>query len=1184
MKRIFNYFLTLLMLLGTSLQASAALPNGVYRIASYCDTKFGLDVSGSGTTAGTKLHLWEYGGGNNQKFRFTANPDGTYYVTPVHAPNLYVTFEGKGNANDCQLQITATKEWANTWTLVETGTANSGVYFIKTTDYDRYIDVNNGNMANGEKLHAWDNKANSQKWILMPVDDTNPVADGNYRILSAHDESLGIGGENDGMNDGTNVNLQTFGGHPNQKWTLTHKGDGFYTIKNKLANKELNVSGNDFKAGTNVQLWDTESDGSQWALRDAGNGYYYIINKNGLFLDVSGANFSNGTNIQGWYGNSGAAQKWKFVVDEIILNGIEWKANPKSYDGYQMVELTWRNKAEGNTDPINYDVYCDGKLVAQNLQTTVFIHNNVTEGAHTYKIVGRCPGYNNTVETADREVNVARKSSLKSQFKLQTIYNNRIGSGKELVPGQKGLPGDFADLSWGTAADYRQGAFYNGKWNIIRKGDASVLVVEDAAMQNLSTGTYATSHKLTENGAGTSVGIATDEAGNIIVRSNGRGKLGGTASGANFAYDLGEMRVYPKSIQGSGDWSGSYTVQMPDLRQNIHDTEVSNSAHVTNDNNLYVDGRADYFRMSGNVAAGTGRLYVAYGNSRLFSVYKVPQSAGSATTVASWYDKPDFIPQVENENYLFPIAGREATGDNMGELVHQVRSNAYAQVDKNNGNYRSRKIRNESSRVNNTGGTTIKFNDQLLLITGMGNTSRAHGSFEIAMANRVGDNFNAIDVDQAALDNLVPVMTVNQAEASEVGLTFSSGNWLFAENGTINVDGENKPCVYIYQYVPCTRIAKYALYVADEFPASQPELNIETKLTDDGKEIEKFVGTSTFPAVEVGSTSGLNDYEIENYLYTLRDKDGNIVYQENVKPYKEGATDNDPNWKKDKDGNLYYTVDHSKAECLVGNGLNGGFNRNENYTAEVTVQYENTHTGVVVNSDTKQDVDIHDYEPKAPDVTVYAEKNDKYGVRFDIDFNEPADVENNPVSYYVIEYWAPGMEEGTWHSLPDVQGDKDDIDIANQKYVADSFSWLMGTNGGADTNFNVTDGAIVPGDFDFDHKGQYVLRDYVGKPCVASFYFPNVEGAPADLMDPLNWQFRVTAVYADGTKVESRASGNGSAASHIVTGVEDVVGQAISSVKYVNALGMSANYPFAGVNIVITTYTDGTTKTVKIVF
>ena len=50
------------------------------------------------------------------------------------------------------------------------------------------------------------------------------------------------------------------------------------------------------------------------------------------------------------------------------------------------------------------------------------------------------------------------------------------------------------------------------------------------------------------------------------------------------------------------------------------------------------------------------------------------------------------------------------------------------------------------------------------------------------------------------------------------------------------------------------------------------------------------------------------------------------------------------------------------------------------------------------------------------------------------------------------------------------------------------------------------------------------------------------------------------------------------------TGVEDVqANKTVAGVKYVNLAGQMSETAFSGVNIVVTTYTDGTTSTVKVI-
>ena len=47
--------------------------------------------------------------------------------------------------------------------------------------------------------------------------------------------------------------------------------------------------------------------------------------------------------------------------------------------------------------------------------------------------------------------------------------------------------------------------------------------------------------------------------------------------------------------------------------------------------------------------------------------------------------------------------------------------------------------------------------------------------------------------------------------------------------------------------------------------------------------------------------------------------------------------------------------------------------------------------------------------------------------------------------------------------------------------------------------------------------------------------------------------------------------------------VENLAQKTVNNVKYFNVAGMESNVPFEGVNIMVTTYNDGTTSTCKVI-
>ncbi len=56
------------------------------------------------------------------------------------------------------------------------------------------------------------------------------------------------------------------------------------------------------------------SDNQKWVVRDAGDGYFYIISKaTGLYLDVYGGEAYNDANIATYWGHGGISEKWRLI-------------------------------------------------------------------------------------------------------------------------------------------------------------------------------------------------------------------------------------------------------------------------------------------------------------------------------------------------------------------------------------------------------------------------------------------------------------------------------------------------------------------------------------------------------------------------------------------------------------------------------------------------------------------------------------------------------------------------------------------------------------------------------------------------------------------------------------------------------------------------------------------------------
>lgn len=164
--------------------------------------------------------------------------------------------------------------------------------FITTDDAERYI-TGSGSSGNDVSYAA--------------------VSNGTYVVRSALDHNKVLdayGGA--AVRDGTNIQLCSYNGGANQKYTISHVGSGWYKMICSWGNKSVDVRGAAKGNEVNVELcgW-RGGDNQLWRFVSVGNGYYYIQSKLGTYLDVWNNRTDDETNIQMYQFNGGNNQKWK---------------------------------------------------------------------------------------------------------------------------------------------------------------------------------------------------------------------------------------------------------------------------------------------------------------------------------------------------------------------------------------------------------------------------------------------------------------------------------------------------------------------------------------------------------------------------------------------------------------------------------------------------------------------------------------------------------------------------------------------------------------------------------------------------------------------------------------------------------------------------------------------------------
>merc|ERR1712137_1219527 len=102
---------------------------------------------------------------------------------------------------------------------------------------------------------------------------------------------------------------------------------GVVTITNVNSGKVLNVQGNSWDNGGNVQQWDNPHEtSSHWRIQAVGDGVSTITNVNsGKVLNVQGNFWGNGGNVQQWDNPHETSSQWRIQavgdgVSTIITN------------------------------------------------------------------------------------------------------------------------------------------------------------------------------------------------------------------------------------------------------------------------------------------------------------------------------------------------------------------------------------------------------------------------------------------------------------------------------------------------------------------------------------------------------------------------------------------------------------------------------------------------------------------------------------------------------------------------------------------------------------------------------------------------------------------------------------------------------------------------------------------------
>ncbi len=883
----------------------------------------------------------------------------------------------------------------------------------------------------------------------------------------------------------------------------------------------------------------------------------------------------------------------------------------RSYDGYSIAQIFFKMPSLSKVASKHYsfNVYRDGILLESGITQLNFIDDDLPklEESHNYVYTVEAV-YSSTYDNAKRmsegkTVTVSYRDWALAGYILQDVYNVPIN------PALGSMPTYFTNHDY-----YRQGQFYNGSWYIAERSDALCQKDQDKANgiddsvrddmksddANATGGVIvfnATNEidvregmkgKIITNDAFENLGIAMDDKGTIFVRNNNITKLAATTpSDGNptqvaglhdgFGRRITEGALYTRNDDGTY----STTPTIVDLQALWLDNDKFIDDMVFTSGKSYgqVAGRSDYYHMSGDVMSAEGG-YLLLSPSWTRTIFKVKIVNGVYDShevmefPSSYTEENQYTGKTEthtiatgSENYGFKIAGREA-------WMAQIRSNGYFGIhgveeghEGEEHKHEWHAIFNTDSRINNSGGTSIvafdnplttEVNDgETFLITPACMYSRNQGDFIVTRGIK-----DAVDEDVAdsKLSPPMPVAQYKQETQNTNIATNANGNWFHAETGTYeSVSGENEECVYIYQYVPGVRFAKYRLVPDNQLPVVYPTLDIATVYDNatNPTEITHFNGISTW-----NRPSGFGEANPENsrvwiksYTYQLIDPNGKKIYETEV------PEQYDAEGKPVTSYSISTELMDTKTDSIAFN----------NYTARVAVNYQFA-TGSTQQSVFNLAIDNNDYpaEPvqnlvafafKQANQTIdeWVEKDGQWVVeqkqvdnyRVEINFDKPDCDE--PVSYYTVKAL--------------VNNKKDMIDITDF-HLHNGMEVVNGIEQAIldrDADGKVIPTSVIPGTYDFENsKAPYYHKegDAFGiagqsrQNSVLTWHFRVPAGSLSSGVatasngdevvitdEPHNWTFYVVAHYAArNTYIDKDREANASPDELIPTGVE-VIGE-----------------------------------------
>lgn len=808
-----------------------------------------------------------------------------------------------------------------------------------------------------------------------------------------------------------------------------------------------------------------------------------------------------------------------------------------TYKGRRTVALTW--EVSSTTNLKYYEVYRDGIKILSNYEGSSYIDAELPDGNYSYVVKAYYDEGGETVvkSSLPGEASITYSPDV-TNYILDCIYDYPIMTQDEWTAA--GSPADavvakgwFANAKtrvgfYGAPGDvYRQAQFYNGKWYIAQLTARTELVdgtnyIPNSYVGGDKAGTGANKEYKDGKWKGHIYSIGADAA---TIKT-----IGNAGDVVNDTYGLENQSI---AVDGTGKFwhrvtnggelisDNLYYRPVKYLKGNIELTYGGHDFYYYEQQGKGANG-TQYYRTH-YLAAGNynnGNPYVLLSMNLSADVYRVDLNAdGTAMSKITKFVAPyegmtnpktgeALHPKGSTENYSFPVPGRN------GAFIQTVRSIGTWYVDPS-GHYSL--MYDATADITQSGGVAFTYNDEFFVLHPSTVRSNNPGYFRIDVAE-CGEGETAANVVPSK-NNLIPCVGNKLEEVSQFVAGNSNCSWYGAEYS------EADDCIYIYQYVPGVRFAKYRLYKRDAYPDVPVNINITTGYDDETNpsDITRFDCKITWQRPSKKPTDqdhsfGLPgaDIEVNYYEVALKDQSGTVLNT----------------WKVNDvaDVSNVFTIDYNQ------NASGEFFINADKYTAEIVPIYKRVNNGTLIRGGMNYEVAQNDYPAAIGEAKAYIYSGNGAAAgtyRVDLDFDRATAANSNePVSYFLVEYSTDGgntfktlnkfnlLKQGEdYHHYP--------VEVINGQ-VPGNYKF-----GGSDTyKFGI----------DTPSEKGYALREKANPAtdhkCVL-YYYTNV--------NPSGYKYRITAVYAStNARIRKTASTNAENFTGGTTGISDATGYSLS--------------------------------------